>query len=103
MGITDLSAVVKLSHSSGTGTVVRMFLGLKQELQREVHPARRLRLKDMVERGRTDVRVGQPEICAVQHVKQLRFYFIVVRCRRAPLPGDEVPGWRDAQGYTRRT
>jgi hypothetical protein len=45
---------------------------LKQKLQRKLHLARRLRLKDMVERRRTDVTVGQPEICAVQDVKQLR-------------------------------
>ena len=45
---------------------------LVHELQRELHLARRFRLKDMVERWRTDVAVGQPEVRAVQDVKQLR-------------------------------
>src|SRR5580698_2054949 len=52
-----------------TGSPTR---SLKQELQRKLHLARRLRRKDMVERRRTDVAVGQPEIRAVQEVKQLR-------------------------------
>src|SRR5580698_6151338 len=52
-----------------TGSPTR---SLKQELQRKLHLARRLRRKDMVERRRTDVAVGQPEIGAVQEVKQLR-------------------------------
>ena len=45
---------------------------LVHELQRELHLAWRFRLKDMVERWRTDVAVGQPEVRAVQDVKQLR-------------------------------
>jgi hypothetical protein len=44
---------------------------LIHELQRKLHLARSLRLKDMVERWRTDVAVGQPEVRAVQDVKQL--------------------------------
>ena len=45
---------------------------LEHELQRKLHLARSLRLKDMVERRRTDVTVRQPEIRPVQEVKQLR-------------------------------
>lgn len=50
----------------------RLLSGLLiHELQGKLHLARSLRLQDMVERRRTDVAVGQPEVGAVQNVKQL--------------------------------
>jgi hypothetical protein len=50
----------------------RLSLLLELILQRKLHLARSLRRKDMVERRRTDVTVGQPKIGAVQDVKQFR-------------------------------
>ena len=44
---------------------------LIHELQCKLHLAWSLRFKDMVERWRADVAVGQPEVRAVQDVKQL--------------------------------
>jgi hypothetical protein len=45
---------------------------LKHELQGKLNLAWSLRRKDMVERWRTDVAVGQSKVRAVQDVEQLR-------------------------------
>ena len=45
---------------------------LKHKLQRKLHLARSPGREDVVECRRTDVAVGQLEVCAIQDVKQLR-------------------------------
>ena len=56
--------------SADISTSIRSDL-LIHKLQRKLHLARSLRLKDMVERWRADVAIGQSEVRAVQDVKQL--------------------------------
>src|SRR3984957_2462725 len=77
--------------SADISTSIRSEL-LIHELQRKLHLARSLRLKDMVERWRTDVAVGQPEVRAVQDVKQLCTELELLRfCHFEILERSEVP------------
>src|SRR5579884_13965 len=65
---------------------------LKHELQRELYLARSFRFEDMVEGRRTDIRVGQSEVRAVQDIKQLRSELELRRfCHLEILQGSEIP------------
>lgn len=68
-------------------------LSLEQEFQRELNLPCRLRRLDLIESGRTDVAVGQPEIGVIEDVKEFRaelkfFRFShanVFDCRKIPV------------------
>jgi hypothetical protein len=69
--LTGTSIPLQRRFSALIPTSIRPDL-LKHKLQRKLHLARRIRLKDIVECRRTDVAVGQMKVRAVQDVKQLR-------------------------------